>query len=304
MSRLALAFVALAAASVACAPPDGDDESLASEGAIVGGQQSDDPRLEAVGALVRMRSGSPRLFCTATLVAADKVVTAKHCAIPSAGAASVVDTDEVYFYTGADYRAPTHKARVVASRVASLDEGGWLGRGSDVAVMTLGEPLDVEPIAIAASAPSEKDVGRVLQAVGYGVSDEARTHGKRLSGPLTLRATSGKPMQRVFAERPAMDAHFGGLESADFVEAERERLDALWSYELLSGSEIYAGLGEGDVQPCVGDSGGPLLAKTARGYEITAVASASFKGWRTCSVAGEVYATVSTPTRELLGKRP
>ena len=47
MSRLALAFVALAAASVACAPPDGDDESLASEGAIVGGQQSDDPRLEA-----------------------------------------------------------------------------------------------------------------------------------------------------------------------------------------------------------------------------------------------------------------
>jgi hypothetical protein len=304
MSRLALAFVALAAACAACAPaPEVDDEGLASEGAIVGGRENGDPRLEAVGALVRMRAGSPRLFCTATLVAADTLLTAKHCAVPSAGADAVVDTDEVYFYTGADYRTPTHKARVVASRVASLDEGGWLGRGSDVAVMTLDAPLDVTPLKIAARAPTEKDVGRVLEAVGYGVSDEAKTHGKRLSGPLTLRATSGRPMPQVFADRAAMDEHFRGLEGADFVEAERARLDGLWSYQVLEGSEVYVGLGDGDVQPCVGDSGGPLLAKTPSGYEITAVASASFKGWRTCSVAGEVYATVSAPAAELLKKR-
>lgn len=304
MARLAASALVALALVAGCAAPSAEDEGSEGASAIVGGREERDPKLEGVGALVRMRSDRARLFCTATLISPDTILTAKHCAVSEAGAAPVVETDEVYFQLGADYRAPSRKVRVTGFRVASRDAGGFLGRGADVAVMTLAEPIEGVPLVrVAAGVPGRADVGKALVAVGYGVSDEAKTHGKRLSGPVTLRATTGRPMVALFGDRKKMDAHFLAAEGADFVEAERARLDGLFDYTLLEGHEVYVGLGEGDVQPCVGDSGGPLLRKTASGYEIVAVASASFKGWKTCSVVGEVYALARPSIAELAGAR-
>jgi hypothetical protein len=279
--------------------------------ALINGFDVRDPRADAVGTIGRIYA--PDTFdptCTATLIARDQVLTAKHCVEASTAEAPYVSDREIGFALGFDSRAPRRVVKVASVRVYEPDEGGYIHFGRDVAIYTLSEPIDdVAPLHVATEPIGASDVGGSFWAVGYGAQDyEHATRGTRRAGRVTLRAIRGSPMHALFADRDAFRSVLRHTEGDAWVAEQAPALDAFFDYELLGGYEIYVGLREaernqaersqGEAQPCDGDSGGPLVRQRGEGgagddFEVVAVVSGSRKGARNrCSVLGEFYANV------------
>lgn len=264
---------------------------------IVGGVGAKGRRLDAVGALGRVQAdGSFKYYCTATLVAPRLVLTAKHCAARS-GSPAYTESEAIHFAIGDDSKAPRRTVKVLRTWMAPLDEGGYIKRGSDVAIMSLEESVeDVAPMAIANGHAEASLAGERVSAVGFGVRDVARSSGLRRAGTLTIRATSGPIVQSVFSTADEL-VSFVKTEGGAAYDPSRdeERLRELWDKSLLEDHELFAGVAPGDAQPCSGDSGGPLVARIEGGLAVFAVVSGSFKlsnsSINPCSVIGEVYAT-------------
>jgi hypothetical protein len=268
--------------------------------ALINGFDVRDPRADAVGTIGRIYA--PDTFdptCTATLIARDQVLTAKHCVEASTAEAPYVNDREIGFALGFDARAPRRVVKAARVRVYEPNEGGYIHFGRDVAIYTLSEPIDdVAPLRVATEPLGPSDVGSSFWAVGYGAQDyEHTTRGTRRAGRVTLRAIKGSPMHALFADRDAFRAFLRASEGELWVAEQSAVLDAFFDYELLGGYEIYVGLQE--AQPCDGDSGGPLvrqLGERAGGiadFEVVAVVSGSRKGARNrCSVLGEFYANL------------
>ena len=113
-------------------------------------------------------AGSPsRIFCTGTLIAPNLVVTAAHC-VYGAGAG------EIGFGVGVDPRDPV---------ATSLTAGVFPNRAVDAALLLLEDDLtagDVEitPIPVNQDALDASDVGRAVQAGGYGDTYDPDTDGR------------------------------------------------------------------------------------------------------------------------------
>lgn len=281
---------------LACAVDDGDP-SESQTGEIVGGVAANGAGLDAVGALGRIQpDGTFKYYCTATLVAPQVVLTAKHC-VARAGGPAYTENESIYFGIGANSKEPKRIVKLARTWMADLDTGGFVSRGADVAVATLDEPvLDVAPLPVLDDHVGPSAIGGRVSAVGYGVRDIARSSGLRRAGTLTIQATEGAIMGGAFASADEL-VDFARTEAGDgFSEGRDEpRLRQLWERSLLERYELFAGIAPGDVQPCSGDSGGPLLARTREGLGVIAVVSGSFKLSNSfanpCSVLGEVYAT-------------
>jgi len=113
-------------------------------------------------------AGSPsRVFCTGTLIAPNLVVTAAHCAY--GGGAG-----EIGFGVGVDPGDPVAQ---------SLTAGVFPNREVDAALLLLEDDLtagDVEitPIPVNQVALDDSDVGRAVQAGGYGDTYDPATDGR------------------------------------------------------------------------------------------------------------------------------
>lgn len=318
--RLSTLLVLLSSCAIACGAGPSDSSSTSDRDEIIGGVDAKSASLDAVGALVYddAQAGGRQLLCTATLIAPDVVLTAKHCAIQKdlqaiddAGATQVVETRfidvlSISFAVGSDIGAPKRLVRAASVETCNVPNTGYMGLGCDVAVYRLEEKIeDIRPLEVAASAPSESAIGRRLVAIGFGNQVESATapkNGTRKLGNVTMRALTGAPMKVLF---PSVEAYLDAMREAE-GEAYVDNYDAILRQEyerpLLDGYEVFTGAAEGDVQVCHGDSGGPLLEKIDGKLVIQGVASGVVSGVRLPCKFGAVYAVFGPKAQELVSR--
>jgi len=300
-----LAVAALTGLSLVVACTQSSTGSSTGSEDIIGGVDATGAKLNAIGAVGnKVGESGFDYFCTATLIAPDLVLTAKHCATDGPPAnRRHMDNDDVYFAVGPDSTKPLKMVKAKDVVIAPVNEGGFVKYGSDVAIYVLAEPItDIKPLRFAKAHLSRDQVGKPYTAVGYGVRDRERTSGQRRAGAVTLRAVDGKPMQAIFENKDAFFGYLREKEGDSYIESNKTRLEEFWEFSLLDQHEAYLGLGQDDAQPCSGDSGGPLVHKAADGeLEVVAVVSGSFKGWKyPCSLLGESYATLGPKVQEMI----
>ncbi|MFI5729355.1 S1 family peptidase [Kribbella sp. NPDC051587] len=220
--RALLAAGALTAASVgavatasAAPAPDGPKTRIVG-GAIA--HTADTP-----WAIALNNSGSPvpsGQWCGSTLVAANKIVTAAHCADQEPGTYTAIQ--------GRDKLSETATGK--ESKVSSIWVDPKYGQepGHDVAVMTLATPFDGVPTLALETSQAADTVGAASVVYGWG-----STGG---TGPADTFQTVAVPV-------------LGDDYCADAYKAE--------GYS--AAGEICAGYKDGGKDSCQGDSGGPLV---------------------------------------------
>lgn len=223
-NRPAVLFVVIAlwamlpasAAATEQPPPEVNSSTLRP---IVGGQPAD---ISEYPWTVYLVDSGGQQYCGGALAAADKVVTAAHCAVD---------------------RQPS-RLRVVAGRTDKNSQQGttvgvadiWVHpdystpyRGSDVAVLTLQRSLSRPAVRLA--TPSDGDLyreGTKATVLGWG----ARSEGGEPAGRLrraTVPVVADSECSRTYGDN------------------------------FVPGAMVCAGYPEGGVDACQGDSGGPLV---------------------------------------------
>ena len=217
---------------------------------IIGGVDARASKFAPVGALLL----DGQVICTATLIAPTLALTAEHC-VNATGSSWE-------FAVGYDASKPERRIAVRARVAETSVTGGALRLGSDVALLYLAEPVQgVEPAQLAPSALSDADIGRKFFAIGYGQQDDRGTFGTRKLGTVTLDMLSGQPGPKVFPNYEEFVQLWTPPNTLDANSAAAVR--AVYDAQLLPNYEAYTARGEGDVQACSGDSGGPMLGATS-----------------------------------------
>jgi trypsin len=161
-------------------------------------------------------------FCGATLVAPTKVLTAAHCM-------ATTHADQVRVVAGRDDKqSGAGETSTVSSAWVSPEFEG-VGRGTDLAVLTLATPSTRTPLPLA--GPGDEGLyrdGRAAQVYGWGATSES-------APPSRYLLTATVP-----------------LRGDDYCRAGDGTFDA----QRLT----CAGFDAGGVDSCQGDSGGPLVA--------------------------------------------
>jgi hypothetical protein len=274
---------------------------------VIGGTPAASEAFDHTGALLyRVRaSGTVGLLCSATLIGAETVVTAKHCVAPLVAFERV--GIDVSWARGADFNAPIERVPIAAFARSPLEQGGAFGYGSDVAVVHLERPVGVLP---ALPRPFTGDLlGQTLVTLGYGVSTaEGAVDGLRRSGRETVSAVDGNIYQAFFGDfETFVEWWVTGLTSnIDYLAVIAENpssvdLDALAaeyaSWLLLEQHEAVAGTAVDDTQSCTGDSGGPLGRVGDDGrFETFAVVSGGPRSASSICDYGQVFATFGPST--------
>jgi hypothetical protein len=252
---------------------------------------------------------NPYDFCTATLVAPDLVLTAKHCAYvggdPAAG--RVMDQDVVRFTLANTNDASkwTDAVRVIQLYLAPTlppppneDRYFMPGLASDVAVYRLATPIaGALPIPIGRDAPGPANTDFVT--AGFGRTSHAGADAvSRNIGTLTFALNGGSALEAMF---PTL---------ADYVRAVTDiapgtstaRLQDEYLHEVLARDYEMLFDAPSNSQMCLGDAGAPLLQKDVSGdYRVFGVASGS-KTYGNASRCyfGSVYATFGPATLAFL----
>jgi len=220
--RAVLAATALAAASLgavsatASAAPAPDEPHTR----IVGGEIAHTADTPWAIALNNSASPDPTgQYCGATLVAANKIVTAAHCATESAST-----------YTAIQGRDKLADSGGQTSAISSIwaDPAYGSQPGHDVAVMTLATPFTGVPTLPLETSTAADAAGAASVVYGWGTTEG--------TGPAS---TFQKVAVPVLGDAYCEDAYASEGYTAD--------------------GEICAGYEDGGKDSCQGDSGGPLV---------------------------------------------
>jgi V8-like Glu-specific endopeptidase len=303
-----LSAVTFAALSAACvAPPAEETES--SEDALVGAVPARAKRYAPIGVIQGIRPSDQRLvnLCTGTLIGPHTVLAAAHC-VQAVKGVDNFRSGTILFSLGYDSAHPERTIRVVSGKVAPLTDGGATNRGSDVGVLQLATDIDdVEPLVASATALGAADLGKRLPTVGYGMQKHSHTLFDlltRRAGAMTINALEGHPFHSVFESSDELADYLIAKEGVP--EAARPAITSVYgpyfndpAKHLITGYEVYVGLGPNDAQTCRMDSGGPLLRLNEGKLEVVGVASRSFAVIDNAShtnipcTLGSVYALVA-----------
>jgi len=311
-TKIVMSTLALACAAAACADQGAATEQPKIGGqneAIIGGVPANSPKLNAIGTLGVQTSYTDeetgevyeyfQPFCTASLIAPNTVLTAKHCV---AG----IEQDSYYGYQfvfgiGPDGFNPVRKIPVISvQREPNNDIAGVMQLGHDVAVVHLGQAVtDLVPLEIGALDKSM--IGQRLGAIGYGEQNINGDWGTREAGNVTFNALQGKWLELMFGSFEGFkdylnemggygendgsssgdgdgdvsaDAGVGTGDAGTGGGFDDSYLQYIYdTTKLLPNYEAYVGNKPGDVGTCFGDSGGPLV-KTVNG-KVTAFGTVS-----------------------------
>ncbi len=175
------AFVSLALACVACGPK-GDENSLAEHSApIVSGEQSPSPMDDAV-VFLRHGAGASEVICTATMVAPNLIVTARHCVAYVNGGAfqCTVRGEPISISDGGGILGPDVAAESIEIRAGEVPSAAPVAQGqeivstlsltncvNDLAFVVLDRSLEL-PVA-GLRLGTKTAVGEAVTVLGYGV---------------------------------------------------------------------------------------------------------------------------------------
>lgn len=309
--RLRAGFVG--ALVLACGSDPGDTPLGVRDQSIIRGTLVQSEELDHTGALVVVdpETAQRSVFCTATLLAAETVVTAKHCALTILEAESI--GLPVEWLAGPSVTEPIEQIPVAAVAFAPGNQGGFLGIGRDVAVAHLDHPASVafaEPALL-----SDEQLGQEMLSIGYGIfTPNGAQDGRRRVGSEAVAAIRGLAYEAIFGsfENFVEWAFTGEVTSVNFLQgfAPGDLLFALVlpglrqdyeSTQLLDGYEAVTGRILGDTQTCSGDSGGPLAQRDADGtWRTYGVVSGGLYSARSVCDYGSVFAVFGPETLEFL----
>ncbi|GAA1555767.1 serine protease [Kribbella sancticallisti] len=187
---------------------------------IVGGEIAH--TADAPWAIALNNSGSPvpsGQYCGATLVAANKIVTAAHCATEAASTYTAVQGRDKLSDTGG-------KTSAITSIWADPKYGSEPGH--DVAVMTLATPFEGVPALALETSTAADAAGAASVVYGWGSTKN--------TGPAdTFQKVAVPVLGDAYCEKAYASQNYTGA------------------------GEICAGYEEGGKDSCQGDSGGPLV---------------------------------------------
>jgi hypothetical protein len=314
-ARIPIPVVVLAAC-LACGgrSVDGDGASGVgrSEQSIIGGLVASNPLLDHTGTLSYLvrSSGANGALCSASLIAPQTLVTAKHCI-------SVMATFErvgidVFWTPGPDFTAPLERILVVAVAGSPGTEPGFAGYGRDVGVAHLDDPsLGIPLLQI---QPFRRDLlGVSMVTLGYGISSAGGIiDGLRRVGRETVSKIEGSAYEGLFGDfetfvelvvtGEATDLDIIPIVEADPSLADLAALRAEFDASILMpDEEVVTGKGAGDTQSCELDSGGPLALVTPDGqWESYGVVSAGPRLGRPICAFGQVFSVFGPVTYPFL----
>jgi hypothetical protein len=306
---LAVALVS----TLACSGNTADTPVESREQAIIRGTLVQSEELDHTGAPVIVDPDTEQrsVFCTATLIGPEVVVTAKHCAL------TIFDAESlglpVEWLAGPSVAEPVEQIPVAAVALEPVNEGGFLGIGRDVGVVLLDRPASV-----AAAEPAligDEHVGQAMLSIGYGIfTPNGARDGRRRVGTEAVEAIRGRAFEDMFGsfENFVEWNLTGNVTSANFLAGFGPgdlRLALLLpgfraEYEgalLLDGYEAVTGRSPGDTQTCSGDSGGPLAQREDDGTWKTygVVSGGVFSAQSICDY-GSVFAVFGSETLAFL----
>jgi len=146
-----------------------------------------------------VRAGDP--WCTGTLVAPDRVLTAAHCVNPPAaifyGVLLGPTADEGFGYLGVGLEGRFFRVAHVR-----LHPGyDATTKANDLAVVMLDQSADATPVPLLEASLDASDVGESLVVVGYGESGEEPRFRKRV-GDVVLTSVDASELR--YEDAPAM----------------------------------------------------------------------------------------------------
>jgi hypothetical protein len=238
--------------------------------AIIDGELAPGAELAAVGAVVYYlpEVGVLDTFCSATLIAKQAIVTARHCtpSIDLALEAGLLPA----FAIGADAFNPTQVVPITGYVTAPSSPDGdglLLDGGRDVAVAYLeSRPADVKPAKL--GKWDNGLLGERFTIAGYGVNNPDFFYGQRYAGKVTARAIKGRWYKLLFDGDYDAYLEWYFTDSAAAIPSEEEAAQWWEIYRLEHKFELLAGGLPGEAVGCFGDSGGPLL-RGKRARELT-----------------------------------